>query len=264
LPDLFELSDAQPGVIVQDSEFCRLLGYPAGYALEGRSKELADWVRQWYDVHGRPWIYARQVNALEIRREEIVLERVTFSAPRLGYFLNGAQAHSAALVAVSAGRECEEKARELWGEEKPDEYFFLEVYGSAVVESLVAAAAFRLCAWADLHGLTVLPHYSPGYPGWDISQQTSLFDILRSNAGGVSLPLRVLTSGMLQPKKSLLAVFGITSRDNIHANLSDFIPCENCSLPACQYRRAPYRRFLPRLERTSRTAAPNNQTKEER
>ena len=29
----------------------------------------------------------------------------------------------------------------------------------------------RLCAWADGQRLAVLPHYSPGYPEWDIAEQ---------------------------------------------------------------------------------------------
>ena len=65
---------------------------------------------------------------------------------------NTAQVHSAVLVAVSAGRECEDEARGLWQEGKPDEYFFMEMYGSAVVEHLVAVANGRLCAWADRKG----------------------------------------------------------------------------------------------------------------
>ena len=33
----------------------------------------------------------------------------------------------------------------------------------------MAAASYRICAWAEQHGVAVLPHYSPGYPGWDVA-----------------------------------------------------------------------------------------------
>ena len=65
------------------------------------------------------------------------------------------------LVAVSAGSECEAKARECWQDGKPDEYFFLEMYGSAVVEFLVTHAAGRVCAWAEQNGMAVLPALQP-------------------------------------------------------------------------------------------------------
>jgi hypothetical protein len=51
-----------------------------------------------------------------------------------------------------------------------------------------------------------------------------------------------MQSGMLKPKKSLLAVFGLTNRTERVARLTDLIPCENCSFNPCQFRRAPYAR----------------------
>jgi hypothetical protein len=47
---------------------------------------------------------------------------------------------------------------------------------------------------------------------------------------------------MLRPKKSLLAVFGLTRHTERVARLTNLIPCENCSYLPCQYRRAPYRK----------------------
>ena len=145
------------------------------------------------------------------------------------------------LVAVGAGPELEAEASRRWLDEKPDEYFFLEVYGSAVVEHLVTQAGARLCGWAESHGLAVLPHDSPGYPDWDIAEQAGLHALLTSTA---SLPgaLEVLESGALRPKKSLIAVFGLTRHVDRLAHLRDLVPCERCSFAPCQYRRAPYRR----------------------
>jgi hypothetical protein len=60
--------------------------------------------------------------------------------------------------------------------------------------------------------------------------------------------LEVLHSGMLRPKKSLLAVFGLTRHAERVRSGSRLIPCENCSLPGCQYRRAPYWHFMPQTE----------------
>jgi hypothetical protein len=88
--------------------------------------------------------------------------------------------------------------------------------------------------------MAVLPHYSPGYPGWDIADQARLLSLI----GGDALPfeLEVFESGMLRPKKSLLAVFGVTRHTERVRRLSGLVPCENCSYAGCQFRRAPYRR----------------------
>ena len=125
----------------------RLLGYPRGYVLEGRARELADWARDWYAKHGRPWVYARQVEQLRDRRTtRSASTACAFTSERLQNTLQQAEAHSAILVAVSAGPEAEEEAQRLWREEKPDEYFFLEMFGSAVVEHLTTMTGARLCA----------------------------------------------------------------------------------------------------------------------
>ena len=56
----------------------------------------------------------------------------------------------------------------------------------------------------------MLPHYSPGYPEWDIDEQPRLLELINRARPATPMPLEVLESGMLRPKKSLLAVFGVT------------------------------------------------------
>ena len=244
----FQLLDLNPTVEVSEPEYNRLLGFPADHALEGRSRELADWARSWYREHGRPWMFGSPTG-FELAGNQFRVNGAAFSSRRLHDQLLDAEAAQAMLVAVSAGPECERKAGELWREGKPDEYFFLEVYGSAVVEHLITKAGAQICDWAERQGMAVLPHYSPGYAGWDVAEQTTLFDLIRGRSNGDLISrLAVLQSGMLHPKKSLLAVFGYTRRvDKVRA-LPGMAPCENCSFNPCQYRRRPYRHSVPPLE----------------
>jgi hypothetical protein len=230
-----ELIDTSPAIHVDPAEYKRLLGYPRDYEWDGRSRDLAEGAQAWYAGNGRPWIYARQAENLDLDGDAIRIEGASFVTQRFLDTLRGAKADSAILVAVGAGMEVDCAAQQLWFEEKPDEYFFLEMYGSAVVEHLVAAAGARLCAWAEERGMAVLPHYSPGYPEWDIADQPRLLQLVHS---ALPCSIRALESGMLSPKKTLLAVFGLTHRTNGLARLTDLIPCANCSLTPCQYRRA--------------------------
>ena len=238
---MIEISDVSPSVAVQPAEYIRLLGYPRGWILEGRAQELADWARDWYAEHGRPWTYARGVDAIRIDDEAVFLDGVRFNSARLRTTLAEAGADRAFLVAVSAGPELEEEAQVRWRDGKPDEYFFLEVFGSAVVEHLVTMTGARLCAWADGEHAAVLPHYSPGYPEWTIEEQPRLLDVIRAPRPA-AVPLEVFDTGMLRPKKSLLAVFGVTRHIERVRPLTELNPCESCSFAPCQYRRAPYRR----------------------
>ena len=230
-----------PTVSVQPAEYIRLLGYPPGWVLADRARELGEWARDWYTENGRPWVYARRADTLDVGDGWIAMEGVRFSSPRLRNTLDAAGAHGAILVAATAGPELEAEAQTRWLEGKPDEYFFLEVYGSAVVEHLVTMTGARLCAWAEAEGAAVLPHYSPGYPEWTIDEQPALHELI-GRTKRQAIPIEVLESGMLRPKKSLLAVFGLTRHTDRVRRLTDLSPCENCSFAGCQYRRAQYRR----------------------
>ncbi len=238
---MIEIRDTAPDINVQAVEYIRLLGYPRGWELRDRAKELGDWAREWFATHGRPWVYAREARELVVGDNSVTIDGVQFTSTRVRDTLQSAGAYGAILLAASAGPELEEEAQTRWRDGKPDEYFFLEVYGSAVVEHLVTMAGARLCAWADGEGAAVLPHYSPGYPEWSIDEQAPLLDLIGPASLGV-LPLQALQSGMLQPKKSLLAIFGLTRHTDRVRRLTDLSPCENCSFIGCQYRRAPYRR----------------------
>ena len=121
---MFELLETHPPVDVQESEYQRLLGYPKKHVMTGRARELADTARNWYSENGRPWFYFRQEDAVELTAEKVRLGGAEFSSKRLRGQFAEARAESAVLVAVSAGKECEEHARQLWQEGKPDEYFF--------------------------------------------------------------------------------------------------------------------------------------------
>jgi len=245
---MIEFADKSPAVDVEPAEYQRLLGYPRDFVMSGRSGELADAAREWFAQNGRPWIYARQAESVEAADGAVWIDGVLFRSNRLEKALQEAAAESAFLVAVSAGPEAEEHAQFLWREGKPDEYFFLEIFASAVVEHLITIAGARLCAWADENAMAVLPHYSPGYSEWDIGEQGWLLQLLARRSDTLPGRLEVLDSGAPRPKKSLLGVFGITRHVEKVARLADLVPCEQCSMAGCSYRRTPYLRARRRPE----------------
>ncbi len=246
---MLELFETNLNVNVQEAEYQRLLGLPKNHSMPERARELADAARRWYAENGRPWFYAQEISTLGRTDGKLRVGGTEFSSQQLHDQFAEAQADRAVLLAVSAGRECEEYAQQLWRESKPDEYFFMEMFGSAVVEHLVTIASGHICGWADHQGEAALPHYSPGYSGWDISDQTKLWHLIqRTGARHFDGRLEVLESGMLRPKKSLLAVMGITRHLEMARSHARLIPCEACSLPDCRYRRAPCQHAPPQIE----------------
>lgn len=63
-------------------------------------------------------------------------------------------------------------------------------------------AGAKICEWADGQGMAVLPHYSPGYQGWDLRDQQAIYQLLLQQNGSESLSaqLEILKSGILRPK----------------------------------------------------------------
>jgi hypothetical protein len=246
--ELFE----RPQVDVQADQYHRLLGYPRDHVIAGRAEELAAAARAWYACHGRPWIYAREAQTLATECGAIFIDGEPFTSTRLAATLREAGAHAAVLVAVSAGPELEEESQRLWREEKPDEYFFLEIFGSAVVEHLTTLVGARLCALAEGRQMAVLPHYSPGYPEWNIAEQPRLLGVVQQQANSSahrSINVESLDSGALRPRKSLIAVFGLTRHTAGIRPLREVVPCQTCSFSPCEYRRAPFQVNVKALKR---------------
>jgi hypothetical protein len=234
--------DVRPDVVVAEAEYTRLLGYPPGRALDDRAAELAGQARAWYDRHGRPWVYVRHADAVDVSASSVRIDGVAFTARRLRTMLQRTGAHTVTMAAAGAGPELEAHAAALWQDEKPDEYYFLDVFGTAVVEHLIAATGARLCEWAAQHALAVLPHDSPGYAGWNVGEQAALLGLLARTRGGLAWPggLEALDSGALRPTKSQLAVFGLTRHADRLDGRVGTVPCVACPLERCAYRRAPY------------------------
>ena len=244
-----ELIEIKPDINVSKDEYKRLLGYPKDFKMSDRAGELTDWATNWYKKNGKPWFYAVVTDQIDNTKEHVFINGIELESKILFRQFSQADVSSAVILIVSAGKECEEMANQLWLEGKPDEYFFLEVYGSAVVEHLVTTAGFQFCEWTEKNNLAVLPHYSPGYAGWKVEDQSKIMTIFEA-IKEYDLPgkIELFDTGMLNPKKSMLALFGITKQVNKVRNLKDLIPCESCSLMNCNYRRTTYKNPRKQIE----------------
>ncbi len=159
---------------------------------------------------------------------------MTFTSTRLSQTLRrrrGATARSSSRSAP--GPELEAEAQRLWQDGKPDEYFFLEVYGSAVVEHLVTMTGARLCAWADSrqHGRAAALQPGISRVGRSTSSRGLLDLINRARQQMPPRTLEVLESGMLRPKKSLLAVFGLTRHVDRVQRLTELVAVRELLVP---------------------------------
>lgn len=226
---------------VSDERYARLLGYPNRALPEGRVSELAAASRLWFARHARPWAWVAPAEAVVLGAGTVELAGGrTYESRVLVERLKEIGADRLLAAVVSAGSEVDEASARLWREERPDEAFFLDRFGAAAAIQLGGWVAERLRQAAADEGLGLGPGYSPGYDGWDLADQVAVVGGLIGAAphGLASLPgaLSLLDSGMLEPKNSLVATFGLTRRPEAADRQWQRHSCSWCSLTGCTLR----------------------------
>jgi hypothetical protein len=191
----------------------RLLGLPRGRALEGELAERAAAARSWYAAHGRPFVAWRREPLHGVEGPLIRLGcGARLQSAALSRRLGSAEAHALVALAASAGPEVGEEADRHWKEGRPDEAFFLDRFGASVAERLVRWSVEVLGRAAEAEGEALLPHLSPGCSDWDLADQHRLWWLLFGDGSCSSGPLRILDSGALFPRHSVLAGLGVARR----------------------------------------------------
>jgi len=208
--------------------FRRHMGLPACAELDERLETLVEQAKTWYIKHGEPWTKAQQVSIERIERDVIHLEdQQQLTSALLASGLASAEAHALIVVAVSAGKAVDAQIDALWKTGHVDEAMFLNAYAIATVEHMRWQAGDLLRKSLGESKTTVLPHYSPGYDGWDLADQARLYRLFCDQGEADSLPLQLLRSGGLIPSKSTLAAFGITRRTDFDEDLDEYWSCRS-------------------------------------
>ncbi len=203
---------------VDPALFHRHLGLPDGVEPDATTASLADTARDWYREHGDPWSHASIREIRSIEGDKVHLEgddELTSGVLADGF--SAADARQAAIVGVSAGAAVDHEIDARFQSERPAEAMILNAYAVAAAEYLRARQGRRLRRQSAKSGMTVLPHYSPGYDGWELDDQATLFAALEEHG-----PLSLLPSGGLQPARSALAVFGVTAKEISASELDGF------------------------------------------
>lgn len=226
---------------VQSSEYHRLLGYSKDHRLEGEEAILASWAPIWYQQSGQPFHYSRKIKLAShsIQGDQIHLSTGhVLTSKVLAERFSQNDVHEIIVFGVSAGEKLSLQAEQFWVDDKPDKAYFLDKYGSAVTERMTWSLCLRWSQEAQDQNMALLPHYCPGYSDWDLGDQKILLERLAENQVR-PLELSLTESGMLHPNKSQLGIFGLTRCLKNVVSFQDYVPCQQCTLNDCDYRREP-------------------------
>jgi hypothetical protein len=155
---------------------------------------------------------------------------IEFKSRKLARYLKGAD--RIMVLAGTVGIDIDVEIDRMLGEKRLADAYTLDALGSGSVESLVEKfhreATDQLLQDNYISGL----RFSPGYCDWPIAEQHKLFSLFNAERIGLQLE----PSGLMQPRKSISAVFGIF--DELHAKeLTSNNPCQHCAKKDCIARR---------------------------
>jgi Vitamin B12 dependent methionine synthase, activation domain len=139
------------------------------------------------------------------------------------------KSESVAVFLCTAGAEIGQRSREAMSNKDLLKGYIYDVVGSEIVE----AAADLMQGDIERNMLTtgkkITNRYSPGYCGWDVTEQHNLFELLPENFCDVKLTL----SALMDPVKSVSGIIGIG--ENVKSNP---YTCRLCDMKNCVYRGA--------------------------
>jgi hypothetical protein len=131
---------------------------------------------------------------------------------------------------VTIGDLLEKKVSELFSQGEYPRALTLDVIGTVAVEDFSQKVRKLACQEVIEQGFKTSRHFSPGYSGWEVSQQEIVFKSIPSDNIGVSL-----TKGfMMLPQKSLSWVIG--AGKEIIVSSEEENKCKDCQSKYCNYK----------------------------
>jgi hypothetical protein len=131
------------------------------------------------------------------------------------------------ILATTLGNKISDYARELMDEGEILSGFILDKIASEIVEQFADRIEIAVEKQLSELELKITNRYSPGYCGWNVSEQHKMFSLLPENFCGISLT----ESALMLPIKSVSAVIGIGTQ----AERRDY-QCSICDIEFCYKR----------------------------
>jgi hypothetical protein len=159
--------------------------------------------------------------------KSIVIGNTVFNVKRIVYN-QIKKSDSVAVFLCTAGEEIGMRSRRAMQERDLLRGFVYDVVGSEVVEAAADIMQTELEKEVISAGSKITNRYSPGYCGWDVSEQHKLFGLVPDNFCGI----RLTVSALMVPVKSISGIIGIG--ENVKYNS---YTCKMCDLKDCIYRK---------------------------
>jgi len=160
-------------------------------------------------------------------RQSVTLKGVIFNLKHIVY-RQLRKSESIAIFLCTAGPGPETLVRKAMEDGDPFASYIYDIIGSEIAEHASRLILKEVTNAAEISGMKVTNRYSPGYCGWDVSDQHGLFRLMPDNSCGISLN----DSALMSPEKSASGMIGIGNDVSF-----DPYPCITCPRIECLYRK---------------------------
>ena len=200
------------------------MGYKPGEAPDpfpGLIREVLNEISPYCDIQGGYRIFKKI--EMEKKPYRIRLEDQSFLIKRIISNQMG-ESERAALFICTAGAGIGEWSKKLMREGDLMKGYVVDVIGSEVVEGAMDKIQDELENEMKLKGFTITDRFSPGYCGWQVSEQPKLFSMFPPGFCGVQLS----DSCLMYPIKSVSGIIGIGSNVERKGYICSFCEMKNC------------------------------------
>jgi hypothetical protein len=186
-------------------------------------------------------IFEEAKDISNIKAQYTIFDDIAFDAVLRMVSLNGVQfninkiifgqlkkSEAIAIFLSTAGAEIGIRSRIAMQERDLLRGYIYDVIGSEIVEAAADLMQHDLERTMMEAGNKITNRYSPGYCGWDVAEQHSLFSLIPENYCGIKLT----PSALMDPVKSASGIIGIGK--NVKYNQ---YTCRLCNQEDCVYRR---------------------------
>ena len=162
-------------------------------------------------------------NSIKIEPGKMILQNISFDLDKI-ISKQIKKCTSVALIAVTLGKKYDEWINQYFKSGDPFQGYIADTIGSEMVENAADFIELLVESETKKNGLNCTNRYSPGYCGWNVSEQHKFFSFLHKNFCGIELS----ESALMNPVKSVSAIIGIgkeCEKKDYHCSLCSM---ENC------------------------------------
>ena len=212
---------------ISKSQIEKAMGFEPGNSpnpLPGLINEVLDIANTYCSIEGG-YVVREDIN-FDLKNHKLIVGIIDFSARKI--VINQVKkSEKIALFLCTAGPEIGEWSKKLMSEGETLKGYIIDVVGSEIVESAMDSIQNSLEEDMKHQGLYITNRYSPGYCGWNVSEQQKLFTFFPDDFCSVKLS----DTSLMYPIKSVSGIIGIGKE----VKKNNF-PCKLCDDKNCIYR----------------------------